>query len=87
MVKIFSIFYGTSWTHCTSSHFIIVTHRSTARLLPQHTRGQQYKSSVFCSPRTDRCYATHAKHILAYAVTSHNTREAVFSAVVHAEYL
>jgi peptide methionine sulfoxide reductase MsrA len=48
----------------------IVTHRPIARQRPQYTRGQQYRSSVFCVPRTDRCYAKHVKHILAYAVTS-----------------
>jgi hypothetical protein len=55
-----------------------VTHRPTARQCLQHTCDQQYRSSVFCDPCTDRCYATHAKHILMYAVTSHSNREAVF---------
>jgi hypothetical protein len=36
-----------------------MTHRSIARQRPQHTRGQQYKSGVFCGSRGDRCYATH----------------------------
>jgi hypothetical protein len=64
-----------------------MTHRPTARQSPQHICGQQYRSSVFCGPRTDRRYATHANHIIVYVVTSHNNREAVFSAVVRAEWL
>jgi hypothetical protein len=44
----------------------------------RNTRGQQYRSSVFCGPHTDRWYVTHAKHIFLCAVTSHNNREAVF---------
>jgi hypothetical protein len=53
----------------------------------RNTRGQQYRSSVFYRPLIDRCYSTHANHILAYVVTSHNNREAVFSAVVRVECL
>jgi hypothetical protein len=56
----------------------IMTHRPTARQPPQNTRGQQYRSSVFYGPPTDSCYATHAKHILSYAVTSLNNREKCF---------
>jgi hypothetical protein len=43
----------------------IVTYRPIARQRPQNTRGQQYRNSVFCGPRTNLYYATHAKHILA----------------------
>jgi hypothetical protein len=50
-----------------------------------NTRGQVYRSGVFCGPRVNR-YAMRIKHILTYVVTSHN-REAVFSAVVHADWL
>jgi hypothetical protein len=57
----------------------IVTHRPTARQSPQHTRGQQCRSSVFYVPRTDRCYAARTRHVLAYAVTSHNSGERVYS--------
>jgi hypothetical protein len=64
-----------------------VTHRPISRQRQQHTRGQQYRNSVFCGPRTDRGYIMRAKHIFAYAVTSRNNREAVFSAVVRAELL
>jgi hypothetical protein len=37
----------------------IVTYWATARQRPQHTCGQQYRSSVFCGPCMDRCYAAH----------------------------
>jgi hypothetical protein len=66
-----------------------VAHRPTARQRLQHIRGEKYsyRSSVFCGPRKGRCYATHAKHILAYGVTSKNNRETVFSAAARAELL
>jgi peptide methionine sulfoxide reductase MsrA len=35
-----------------------VTHRPIIRQRQQHTRGQQYRSGVFCGPHGDRCYAT-----------------------------
>jgi hypothetical protein len=64
-----------------------VTHRPVARQSPQHTSGQVYRSGVFCDLRTNCYYATHAKHIVVYAVTPHNNREAVFPAVLRAEWL
>jgi hypothetical protein len=56
----------------------IVTYRPIARQRPQHTSGQQYRSSDFCGPNTDSCYSARARHVLAYAVTSHNNEKAVF---------
>jgi hypothetical protein len=53
-----------------------VTYRPTDRQHPQHTRGQQYRSSVFCGPRTDCCYTMHDRRILACAVTPHNKSHA-----------
>jgi hypothetical protein len=39
----------------------IVMYRPTARQRLQHTRGQQYWSSVFFVSATDRCYAKRAQ--------------------------
>jgi hypothetical protein len=52
--------------------FNIVTHRPSAGHSPQHTRGQQYRSSVFCGPRSDRCYATHDTRGQQYRFESHS---------------
>jgi hypothetical protein len=56
-----------------SRNLYTVKHRPFAMQRPQ-----QYRSGVFCGPRGDRCYATSAKHILAYSVTSDNSRNCVF---------
>jgi hypothetical protein len=51
-------------------------------------RSRQWRSSIFCGPRRDRCYVVRARHVLVYAVMSHNSgEEVVFSAVVRAEWL
>jgi hypothetical protein len=71
-----ALYTGTSFliTNVTKIKQNTVAYRPTDRQRPQHTRGQKYMSSVFCGPFTDRCYATHAKRILACAVTPHNRR-------------
>jgi hypothetical protein len=54
-----------------------VTHRPIDSQSPEHIRGQQYSSGVFCGPRSDRCYAKRDKRCQQY-------KNAVFSAVVRA---
>jgi hypothetical protein len=52
----------------------IVTYRPTARQLPQHTRGQQYRNDVFCGPLGERYLGTRNAHGQQY-------RQTVFSAL------
>jgi hypothetical protein len=54
-----------------------VAWRPISRQRPQHIRGQQYRSSVFCGPRMDRCYVTHAKDMLAHG-GRHTTIERLY---------
>jgi hypothetical protein len=70
-----------------SIRYYVVTRRPISSQRPQSTRDQQYRSSVYCDPRKDLCYATHAKHILEYVVISHNNKGAMFPPMVHADYL